>query len=124
MRSTITLQDDLTLSGLLTTTHVINGTAASDAATTMVIGGESRTFTSQATTTISNLAVPVRGERWPRSGTIVTDLTGPDILGPTMTRITLTFNGTSMASLTISTLGGTGFTSCVVDLSNGSERCS
>lgn len=111
---TITAHDDQTLGGLLTGTHVLNGTGTSTIDFTS--GGISFTINSQSTTT--NLVLPRRGSRnaYPTSGSMAFSISSPsdgiDI------SLVMTFNGTSTVTMTISSSGVT--QTCTFDLAKPS----
>lgn len=110
---TFVAHDDATLSGLLTGTHTLNSSGNSTAAIT----GGGLTHNVATTQTITNLVLPRRDSetRYPQSGSIATGITVSSA-GITHTlQVTLTFNGTSTATLVIST-GGLSQT-CTIDLS-------
>ena len=112
---------ELTLSGLLTGAHLLNGTSvarvvASQASGTLV------PFTSTTTTTISDLALRAAANgqpAWPTSGTITLDAV-MEFASPTAspravrTHALITFNGTSKVVVTFDTGGLT--ERCTIDL--------
>ncbi|MDB4885771.1 MAG: hypothetical protein JWN79_1209 [Gemmatimonadetes bacterium] len=114
---TIDEHGTMTLSGLLSGNHVLDGTQ------TAHITGTFSGFTMDETTltTVSGVVPPIRGSGnpYPRAGTItmtVTDAASGGIPASTMV-MALTFNGTSKVDLTI-THGGT-TQRCVIDLASG-----
>jgi len=110
---TMTRHSDQTLSGLLTGIHTLNGTGNS---TTSFAGGLTTSITE--TDTINNLVLPAASAtaKWPLSGSI-TSIFGPTgVSGVTPFQTTLTFNGTSIATL-VTTTGGVTQT-CTMDLAN------
>lgn len=117
-------QQEITLSGLLSGTHALDGSSLGHVVGT-VNGGTSTVPVNITTgTTITNLVLPAAASgvnRWPRSGTVV--VTVAHALGvagfPAMTSTaSITFNGTSKAAVVVTTAG---FTSrCTLDLSGQS----
>ncbi|HEV7993850.1 MAG TPA: hypothetical protein VGP25_18630 [Gemmatimonadaceae bacterium] len=124
-RVTIDAKQTLTLSGLLTGIHVLDGTATSKVTGTVVEGSTSVPITSSTTTTISKLVMPHSSSpgRWPVSGTITsensTSLSG---LPPVQTRIEITFDGTGRGGMIITVAGVT--KRCAVDLATQGPTCS
>jgi hypothetical protein len=110
--TTFTAHDDATLSGLLTDTHTLNSTGNSDAAIT----SSGQTITVATTQSVANLVLPERGDKnaYPKSGTITVDATTSVSGMSVATRVTLTFNGTSVMTMVLSS-GGTSQT-CTFDL--------
>ena len=123
---TIDQQLDMTLSGLLTSTHVLNGTMTTHMTvmTTSVPPTPPTSF--DVTMSMSNLVLPPSisgGSAWPLSGTITEDLTSLDgAKSPAITmHVTLTFNGTSKVAAIV-TIGGLA-QQCTIDLSTGTSTC-
>ena len=119
-------QLDMTVSGLLTSTHVLNGTMTTHMTvnTTSVSPAPPTSF--DMNMSMSNLVLPPStsgGSVWPLSGTITEDLTSSDgASGPAFTiHATLTFNGTSKVAAIV-TIGGMA-QQCTIDLSIGSSTC-
>jgi hypothetical protein len=106
---TITAHDDQTLSGLLTATHVLNGTSNTDL--TLAMTGETPLVLAVSSQT-HDLVLPPRGaaNKYPRSGSIVMNLTAE---GETTT-ITMTFNGTRLVTMSIVSPGFSA--TCTIDL--------
>ncbi|MEP6619333.1 MAG: hypothetical protein ABJE47_08460 [bacterium] len=125
--STLTIdeQQDLTMSGLLTPTHVLNGTMAMRMNGTIVSGSLSSPIASNMTMTMSNLVSPAgmsSANPWPASGTITEDATtSVDNLPAITTHMTMTFNGTSTVAIVV-TIGAT-TQHCTVNLSSGVSGC-
>ena len=116
---TVDQAQDVTLSGLLTGVHTLNGTSLGH-----LVGpfGNGTTTTPIATTvsaTITNLVLPrssTGADRFPKSGTITATTATTIGALPTFTgTATITFNGTSHAAVVVTAGGQT--TSCTVDLS-------
>ena len=105
--------EDITLSGLLTGTHKLNGASTGNAA----IAGGGLNHNVATSTTITNLELPRHDSdvRYPKSGTVATQaiVTAPGFSNTTTA--TLTFDGSSKATLVITTLGIT--QTCKIDLS-------
>jgi len=120
--STITVdsRDELTLSGLLTGVHVLNGTSL-----THLSGTEPASitpFTITMSTTIANLVLPATAaDKWPKSGQIIMDITDSELGAAGTEHITLTFNGTSKVVMTM-TSGGFSF-NCTIDLASQAPSC-
>lgn len=104
----ITGNDDQTLSGFLTGTHVLNGTSNSN----MSIAIDTEVFAVAVSSETKNLVLPRRGsaDKYPKSGSIVMNVTAEG----QVTTITMTFNGTSRVLMTIVSDGLT--TTCTIDL--------
>jgi hypothetical protein len=119
--STIAIDEkqDMTLSGLLTGTHVLNGTVVMRMNGTVTSGSVTTPITSTMTMTAANLVLPKSGtgaSAWPKSGTLTADMT--TALDPSLpalvTHITMTFDGTSKVAVVIT---ADGFTErCTIDL--------
>ena len=102
----ITEHHESVLSGLQTQTRVLNGTGTGSAVTSLATIG--------MTQTITNVTFPPRSSvtRYPTSGTIATHVNYPIV---TDTDVTITFNGTALASVVIT---GTGAATCTLNLAN------
>lgn len=121
---TVNRRQDMTLSGLLTGRHVLNGTANMMATGTLTVGSSSQpvTLTEQETTAELVLPAATPGDttqHWPRSGSITVDATvglggGSPPAFSTAFRQQMTFNGTSTIAIVTTTAAGT--KSCTVDL--------
>ena len=115
-------QQDVTLSGLLTGAHTLNGTSLGHLIGSIGNGTTTTPVASTISTTISDLVLPqssTGANRWPRSGTIAATASTTVGALPTATVMTsITFNGTNKAAVTITTAGQT--THCTVDLSGES----
>jgi hypothetical protein len=113
-------QQDVKLSGLLSGVHTLNGSSLGHIKGTEGTGTAATPVDVTIATTINNLMVPraSASNRWPKSGSISATVTDATIAAPFSTAaITITFNGTSKATVTV-TVGGVTSTS-TVDLSNG-----
>ncbi len=126
--TTLTLngQQALTLSGLVTGPHVLNGTSTISLAGT--VQDETSTYPVNITvaTTIANLVLPANAagsaDVWPSSGKITVDVNGS--IGPvtvSAARTTITFSGTSTVDVTMT--GGGLSKSCKVNLAVADPVC-
>jgi hypothetical protein len=117
--STFTIDDqrDLVLTGLLSSTHVLNGSSVTrmNGAFTAA-NGTSLPISSTVTTTIANLTLPT-GAKYPTSGTITTDVTDQTAsLSLGGMHMVATFNGSGTLSVTMSI--GLKTLQCSIDLSD------
>ena len=119
-------QQQLTLSGLVSGPHVLNGTSTITIAGT--VADETGTYPVNVTigTTIANLVLPENptgsAAVWPASGKITVDLSGS--IGPvsvTNARTTITFSGSSTVDVTVT--GGGLSKSCKVNLAVAEPVC-
>ncbi len=124
-RVTIDQVQDMTLSGLLTSTHVLNGTNVMKMNGTVANGGSTLPVAMTMTMTMSNLVMPTAttgAAAYPLSGVITSDMTVALDGGTSISvRTEMTFNGTSKVSV-VSTIGGLS-QRCTVDLSNPASTC-
>jgi hypothetical protein len=111
---TLTSHSDQTLSGLLTSTRVMNGTGTSTS--TFTSNGISGTVSSTMTTT--NLVLPAfdSPNPYPQSGTIAMDITSLFGGVSSQSQITMTFNGTSTMTMVMTSSAGT--ETCTFDMAN------
>jgi hypothetical protein len=118
-------QRELTLSGLLTGSHVLNGSSVVKTSGNVRSGSTTQYVSFTTTTTIVNVVPPkdVSANPWPVSGTVMADLSSSSTSSVTdvAMRITLTFNGTSKVAVEITTGGVT--TRCTLDLSSTAPAC-
>ena len=121
---TVNGQQQLTLSGLVSGPHVLNGTSTISLAGT--VEDETSTYPVNITvsTTIANLVLPpnATAQAWPSSGTITVDVNGS--IGPvsvSQARTTITFSGTSTVDVTMT--GGGLSQSCKVNLAVSEPVC-
>lgn len=115
--STLTIDDqrDLVLTGLLSSTHVLNGSSVTHMGGAITASGTSIPISSTITTTIANLTLPT-GTKYPTSGTITTDVTDQTAsFSQDAMHMVATFNGGSTLSVTISI--GLETLRCSIDLS-------
>jgi len=118
---TLTSHQDLTLSGLLTDTHVLNGSSTSHSDLT-VTGTSALHGVTDTKTVTANVTVS-KSSRWPTAGTVTSDATTSSQIGSVSvagtTHSVLTFNGSSVVTMTTTiTTGSTPFSStCKIDLS-------
>jgi len=123
---TVNGQQELTLSGLVTGPHVLNGSSTISLAGT--VADETSTYPVDITvsTTIASLVLPAHeagsGQIWPSSGKITVDVSGS--IGPvsvSQARTVITFSGTSTVDVTVS--GGGLSKSCKVNLAVAEPVC-
>jgi len=122
--ATLTLdgREELTLSGLVTGRHTINGTGAAHLVGALPDGSS---FDIRMTSSITSLILPANttpgAQVWPASGTIVVEsvasLTG---FPPSTSRLTLMFNGTSKVNVTVTEDGFT--RTCQQDLATPAQE--
>lgn len=117
-------QQEITLSGLLTGIHALDGNSLGHVVGSVSGGTSTVPFNTTIRSTITNLVLPAAGSganRWPRSGTVVVTISNALGVGglPAITSTaSITFNGTSKAAVVVTTGG---FTSrCTLDLSGQS----
>jgi hypothetical protein len=118
-------QQDITLSGLLTGAHTLNGTSSGRLTGSVGAGTTTIPVATTISTTITNVVLPrsSSGSQWPQSGTITATITDSALAGmPEATStVIITFNGTSRPTISI-TVNGVTLTS-TIDLANpGSVR--
>ena len=116
---------EMTLSGLLTSTHVMNGTSTMKMNGTVVASGSASPISTTMTMTMSNLVMPTGAAgaaSYPLSGTITNDMVITANAGISISaRTEMTFNGTSKVSV-VTTIGGM-TQRCTVDLSSPTPTC-
>jgi hypothetical protein len=115
---------DLTLSGLLTGMHTIDGTSTTTLNGTVKSGSTSVTTANTVTTTISKLVVPKEtagASSYPSSGTITIDVETVDSGFSATLLVQVTFNGTSKVGVVISS--GIFTQHCTMDLANPNATC-
>lgn len=117
---TIDGSSDMTLSGIRTNNHTLNGISTTTMTGSFDLSGTSIPINSTVTETTTNLVLPnaKAGQKWPQSGTITFDETA-DLLStgqgtPEATRLVMTFNGTSVVTVTITNPFGT--STCQFDM--------
>lgn len=123
-RVTIDAKQTLTVSGLQTGIHALDGAATSKVAGTIVEGSTTVPITSTTTTTIARVVLPHSSSpgRWPVSGTITSEnSTSLGGLPPVLTRIEITFDGSGRGAMVISVDGIT--RRCGVDLASQGQTC-
>ena len=123
---TIDGQQEITLSGLISGPHVLNGTSTTNINGTIADGTSSYPIDVSVTSTITDLVLPPNATPgtpiWPESGKIVVQASGSFEGFPAGTsKITITFTGSSTATVTVTTSGIT--RSCQVDLSKAEPVC-
>ena len=123
--SVMDAQQDLTLSGLQTSTHVLNGTNTLNLTGTAKSFGQAGAFTLRSTMSIVNLVLPASAtvSSYPTSGTVTMDMVSTFAGAPSLTTLTvMKFNGTSKVTMTI-TINGTTRPACTVDLATFTTSC-
>jgi hypothetical protein len=108
---------DLTVSGLLSGVHTLDGTSTTQLTDTRA--GIPVPIKSTITMSFAHLVLPTEANGWPASGTVSLDVTNSVVTG-TM-HMQLTFNGTSKVAVTIGS--GTSAVSCTMDLSQQVPSC-
>jgi hypothetical protein len=121
---TVDGEQQLTLSGLVSGPHVLNGTSTISLAGTVEDETSTYPVNITATTTVANLVLPpnATAQAWPSSGTITVDVNGS--IGPvsvSQARTTIKFDGTSTVEVTMT--GGGLTKSCKVDLAVAEPVC-
>lgn len=114
-------QQTMTLSGLLTGVHTLNGTSLLHMTGSSGTGAGAIPINATISMTITNLVLPrsSSGSQWPQSGTMAATITDAE-LGSPLT-VSIAFNGTSTATMTVTMDGFT--TTSTIDLANpGSIR--
>jgi hypothetical protein len=115
---------DLTLSGLLTGIHTIDGTSITKLNGTVTSGSTSVTTANTVNMTISKLVVPKEtagASAYPSSGTITIDAQTVDNGFSATVHVEVTFNGTSKVAVVISS--GIFSQHCTIDLANPNAAC-
>jgi len=121
---TVDGQQTLTLSGLLTGLHTLNGTSTLTLAGTFSDGTTTFPIDVTVTTSIANLVLPANTTPgtpiWPTSGTVTVQASGTVADIPTGTqKLTMIFLGSSTVDVTVT---GNGISkSCKVDLSKTTD---
>lgn len=125
----INRSEDMTLSGVHSEKRTLNGHALSTLDGTVVGPSGSLQMSVKSADTTKDLVLPKprSSNRWPQSGTITSEL--KTSLTPngqqrieSSTRHTITFNGTSVVTITITT--GLGVVTCQIDLAKpGVQTC-
>lgn len=118
-------QQELTLTGLLTGAHVLDGSMILRV-TGGPLSGTGQPLTSTTTMTIANLQLPNASSgsnAWPTGGTITVDMVSSlltPLPGQAM-RMVVAFNGTSRVAVTL-TIGGI-TQRCTMDLASAAPSC-
>ena len=123
---TVDGEQEITLSGLVTGPHVLNGASTISLFGTVDDGTGTYDVDITVSTTIANLVLPENAAAsstiWPRSGKITVDVTGSiDNVTVSSARTTITFSGTSTVDVTVS--GGGLSKSCKVNLAESGPVC-
>jgi hypothetical protein len=109
-------RQDMTLSGLLTAKHTLNGTSDFHVVGSFSTGVETFSVASRTKTTFTNLVLPgseTGASKWPASGTILSEETEDGATAAE--KILLTFNGTSTMAMVITGTDGA-VSHCTMDL--------
>jgi hypothetical protein len=115
--------DDMTVSGLLGSARVMNGTSKSATTVVTTVNGTSQTINTSVGTTLSKLTMPATATSYPAAGTIVSDLSTTVSGISTHMVMTLTFNGTKTVHIVMAIDGFS--QSCTMDMDNpASTTCS
>ena len=119
--SAITLdgEDEFTLSGILTGVHTLNGTSLTHMSGTYT--GSPTPFTLTVGSTITDLVLPTAAEKWPKSGTIIVDVSGVVEGASVTSHMTMTYNANG--KVTVTTIAGGRTLNCTVDLANQASTC-
>lgn len=118
-------QQELTLSGLLTATHTLDGTVTT---TLSNVGTAVPALGTVTTTTIDHLVLPASAtgaSAWPASGTITAvtkTLASGGVPAVTLLTASITFTGSSKAMVSITAAGVS--KTCTVDLASQAPSCS
>jgi hypothetical protein len=120
---TINSNSDQTLSGLHAENHTLNGLTTTAIEGALQLGDETLPLDEHLKETTSNLVLPSvrKGQKWPLSGTITIEETTNDFdqsQSESTYQTSITFNGTSVVTLTFTSQFGT--SSCKVDLAAAS----
>lgn len=117
---TVDTRQTMTLSGLLTGTHTLNGTGT----THLVRSGSTAAGTIDVTNTFTNVVLPAQGggSAYPASGTVTSTVSSAIGGTATSSTITMTFNGTSKIPVTVGGLGAT--VRCTIDIASSTSSCS
>lgn len=107
----------MTVSGLLTGTHTLDGTDHAHVTAALSTG----TMATNVTTTIAGLVLPSQQGAWPAAGTITTTTALASSPTASATTVKLSFSGTSKVAVTITTAIST--RSCTLDLANAAAGC-
>jgi hypothetical protein len=114
--STINSTQDITLSGLQSGLHVLNGTTNLHLTTQDTGLPTAGPIDDTVVATFANIVMPSGTDKWPQSGTLTIDGTSKvtGLAGPVSVHMVMTFNGTSKVPLTIG--DGTHSSPCTIDL--------
>jgi hypothetical protein len=114
---TIDERSDMTLSGIRTVKHTLNGVSTTTLTGSFDLNGTPVPISTTMDQTTTNLVLPnvTVGQKWPQSGTIAFDETVSPV-SPAITHVLMTFNGTSIVTVTITDAFGT--STCHFDMAN------
>jgi hypothetical protein len=115
---TLHANSDRTLSGVRTNAHTLNGASLTSISGTIQLGTDVLPIDQTISETTTNLVLPnaKAGQRWPQSGTISIETMLGTAPASGTSKMEITFNGTSV--VTITTTSSFGTTTCHVDLAN------
>ena len=119
---TLDESSDMTLSGIHSDTHILDGVSTTTMTGSFDVGGTTVPINTTMAQTTTDLVLPKgsAGQRWPQSGTIAFDetsnLLSVDPNAPETTHLVMTFNGTSVVTVTITDAFGT--STCHFDMAN------
>ena len=120
-------QQELTLSGLVSGPHVLNGWSSLTVAGTVADGTSTYPVNVRVNTAIAKLVLPANGasgaRAWPSSGTLIVDVVGAvGLVVVSQTRTEIEFSGTSTVDITVSG-GGNLAVGCRVNLAVAKPAC-
>jgi hypothetical protein len=118
---TVSQTQDLLLSGLTSSTHVLNGTSTTTVTDVVPAGSTTAPTTTTIVVAFNNLELPRGTSAYPGSGNIDLRFTSSNPLNPPF-HMQLAFNGTSKVAVT-SDVGGLPFPKCTIDLSIANPTC-
>jgi Tfp pilus assembly protein FimT len=112
---------DLLVSGLTSSTHLLNGTSRTAITTVVPAGSTATPTTTTLALAFNNLELPKGGNAYPGGGNINLTATSSN-LGAAPFHMQLAFNGTSKVAVTTD-VGGISLPSCTLDLSVANPTC-
>jgi hypothetical protein len=111
-------RQDMTVSGLLSTKHTLNGTSDFHVTGSFDTGSGTLPFAFRTKTTITNLVLPTGTNAYPASGTILAEESQDAV--PGTDRVLMTFNGTSSIALVFTFANGS-VSHCTMNLAQGGD---
>jgi hypothetical protein len=118
---TVGQTQDLLVSGLTSSTHVLNGTSITTITDVVPAGSTTAPTTIKLALVFNNLELPRGRSAYPGSGNIDLTATSSDVLDAPV-HMQLAFNGTSKVAVTID-VGGLAIPACSIDLSIANPTC-